>query len=190
MSRVRFTKVATPSTPPASTGEVFYSSTLSPAVPAFIQEDGTVLRLWDGWTMVIKAGDESVASSTTVQNDDDLFFTATSGAVYQVEMWLVYDNAAGGAPDLKLDLGEDATARGAFEGVGMSTADAAQAITALANQTATMTFGTATTKRMASLVGNHAGAGGTFRLRWAQNTSNGTATIVRAGSVLRYRRVY
>jgi hypothetical protein len=190
MSRLRLAKVSTPSNPPAGTGEVFYSQTLSPSQPAFIEEDGTVLRLWDGWTNVIKAADESVASSTAVQNDDELFFTATSGAVYQVELWLVYANAAGAAPDLKIDLGEDATARGAFESIGLSTADAAAATQFLANQTATATFGTAATKRMASISGNHAGNGGTFRLRWAQNTSNGTATIVYAGSLLRYRRVF
>ncbi len=49
MSRLRFNKIATPATPAASKGEVFYSSTLSPAAAAFIDESGAVTRLGGGW---------------------------------------------------------------------------------------------------------------------------------------------
>ncbi len=50
MSRLRFNKIATPATPASSKGEVFYSSTLSPANPAFIDESGKVTRLGGGWS--------------------------------------------------------------------------------------------------------------------------------------------
>ncbi len=49
MSRLRLNKIVTPATPAANKGELFYSSTLSPAAPAFIEEDGTVTRLGGGW---------------------------------------------------------------------------------------------------------------------------------------------
>lgn len=49
MSRLRFNKITTPATPAANKGEVFYSSTLSPASPAFIDENGKVARLGGGW---------------------------------------------------------------------------------------------------------------------------------------------
>jgi len=45
VSRVRFTKITTPSNPAASKGELFYSSTLSPAAPAFVDESGNVCRI-------------------------------------------------------------------------------------------------------------------------------------------------
>jgi hypothetical protein len=50
MSRLRFNKIVTPATPAANKGEVFYSSTLSPAAPAFIDEAGIVTRLGGGWS--------------------------------------------------------------------------------------------------------------------------------------------
>lgn len=154
-----------------------------------IDESGVVTTI-DGWAIVYKAADETVASSAVVQNDDELFFTALSGKTYEVEVDLVYDSPAGaGTPDIKVDLGEDATARGVFHGVGFSTADAAQDINALANQTATLTFGTAATKRGCRMRGLYTGAGGVFRVRWAQNTSGVNGTIVRSGSQLRYRLV-
>ncbi len=49
MSRLRFNKIATPATPAVNKGEVFYSSTLSPAAAAFIDESGAVTRLGGGW---------------------------------------------------------------------------------------------------------------------------------------------
>ena len=144
------------------------------------------------WGNVRKAADESVASSTTVQNDDELFFTAVSGGQYEIEVMLVYGSPAGGTtPDLKIDLGEDTTARGVVGTlVGFSNTDVAFGnVFGATNQTATWIFGTATTDRIAKLVGVHTGGGGTFRLRWAQNVSGVNATIVRAGSLIRYRRV-
>lgn len=49
MSRLRLNKIATPATPAASKGELYYSSTLSPATPAWINENGTVYRMGGGW---------------------------------------------------------------------------------------------------------------------------------------------
>lgn len=49
MSRLRFNKIATPATPAANKGEVYFSSTLSPAALAFINESGTVLRVGGNW---------------------------------------------------------------------------------------------------------------------------------------------
>lgn len=142
------------------------------------------------WTVVRKTADESVASSTVPQNDDELFFTAVAGAYYEVELLLVYASPAGGAtPDMKCDLGEDATARGAFQTTQFTPTDAASQTNILSDQSATFTPGTAAAKRMVFVEGHHVGAGGTFRLRWAQNTSGVNPTILYATSILRYRRI-
>lgn len=45
MSRVRFTKIATPSNPVATKGEMFYSSSLTPAAIAAVDESGNVMRV-------------------------------------------------------------------------------------------------------------------------------------------------
>jgi len=131
-----------------------------------------------------------VTSSIALQNDNELLFTPVSGGIYLIEIVLVYGNPVGaGTPDLKVALGEDTTARGVFNTVGLSTADAAAASQILANRTATATFGTAATNRAATLRGTITGNGGSFVVQWAQNTANANPTIVRAGSILRHERI-
>lgn len=142
------------------------------------------------WTQVLKTITESVDTSTVVQNDDELFFTAEAGKLYEIILCILYDSPAGGTtPDLKCDTGEDAAIRGQLNGIVVSTADAATAVGIASNQTATFAAGTVNSERMALFQGTHRGNGGTFRLRWAQNTSNANATRVLAGSFIRYRVV-
>lgn len=143
------------------------------------------------WTVIRKASDETRNNTTTTSNDSELFFTAVNGTVYEIELILIYqDVSGGGTPDVKIDLGEDATTgRGVFQITGVSIADAGATNPFQSNQTATGTMGTSATKRSALVRGTHVGAGGTFRLRWAQNTANATDTKILTGSVLRYRTV-
>lgn len=142
------------------------------------------------WTTVIKASDESVAGTTTVQNDDELFFATVNGAGYEFEFFLWYANPGGGTtPDLKAVLGEDGTNRGYAMWNGVSAADAVGVLAIRTNQLDTISAGTNTTNRALWIKGVYFAGGGTFRLLWAQVTSNVNPTIVRAGSLLRYRRI-
>lgn len=142
------------------------------------------------WTVVTKASDESVASSTALQADDELLFTAVSGGVYEIEAVVIYASPAGaGTPDLKIAAGEDATTRGEYYMQGLNTADAAGASGISINNTSANSFGTAAANRAINVFGNHVGNGGTFAIYWAQVNSGVNATVVRAGSVLRYRRL-
>lgn len=103
-------------------------------------------------------------------------------------MILIYASPGGaGTPDLKAELSEDATARGAIQWVSLGATDAAQTLTTTDVGGVTAVAGTAATKRVVRAVGTHVGGGGIFKLRWAQNTSNAQPTIVYTGSVLRYR---
>lgn len=141
-----------------------------------------------GWTVVRKNADESVASNT-MQDDDQLQFTATAGTPYEVELLAVYASPAGaGTPDIKTELSEDATARGSVMWVGLSTTDAAQTLSTTDVGGVTASFGTAAAKRVLRGLAHHVGAGGLFKFRWAQNTTTGASpTVVYTGSVLRYR---
>lgn len=113
-----------------------------------------------------------------------------SGGQYEIEIVLVFGSpAGGGTPDLKVDVGEDATARGSFASVASNPTGSVAQTLGFSNQTNAFTFGTDVTDRIAMISGCHYAAGGTFRVRWAQNTSHGNATIVRAGSLIRYRRI-
>ena len=141
------------------------------------------------WTaIVVKPSDESVATSTAMQNDDDFFFATVDLAHYEFEMVILYINTAGSTGDLKMDFGEDGNNRGAVMCVGINSADAAAVQSAITNQTGTIVLGAATGERTAVLRGAFRGAGGTWRMRWAQNSSSGTTKVL-AGSVFSYRRV-
>lgn len=144
------------------------------------------------WTDVVKGSDESVASSTAVQADDALFFTASANVNYEFEAWLIYASpVGGGTPDFGVAAGEDGTAtRGVMFPLGLQTNDAVQPTTTGAtDQARKWIFGTATTDRLAVVRGAHRGAGGTFQILWAQGTSNINNVTVRAGSLLRYRAI-
>ncbi len=45
MSQLKLNKIATPATPAAGKGSLFYSSTQSPAALCFIDENGVVMRI-------------------------------------------------------------------------------------------------------------------------------------------------
>jgi hypothetical protein len=144
-----------------------------------------------GWTVVRKSADEQVNNSATLQDDDALQFQTVSGQPYEVEVLVIYASPAGaGTPDIKCELSEDATARGAVQWLGLSTADAAQTLSTTDVGGVSATFGTAAAKRVARALAFHVGGGGLLKLRWAQNTSTaGQPTIVYTGSVLRYRAI-
>lgn len=141
---------------------------------------------WDA--TITKAATESVVSSVAVQNDDHLLIAGlTLDSVYLVEFLILYDGA--GAGDIKIDVGEDATIRGAFAVTGLTAANAAFSGSMLANQTETSTHGAFGVPQGIMLRGLYRSGGGTLRLRWAQGTSNASATRVLAGSKLRYALV-
>lgn len=146
------------------------------------------------WTIITKAGDESVTGSTTLQDDNDLLFSTASGALYEIELILLMTASTTG--DFKCALGETtAVNHGQSLGSGLG-ATGQTALTSIRHdQTGLIIAGTAggsgaTDARALLIKGTHVGQGGTLKLLWAQNTSDGAqATIVKAGSILRYRRL-
>jgi hypothetical protein len=143
-----------------------------------------------GWTIIRKTADESIANNT-IQDDDQLQFLTAAGACYEVEIVALYASPVGaGTPDLKTELSEDTTPRGAIMWLGLGTTDAAATTTTTDIGGASASFGTAATKRMMRGVGHHVGNGGPLKFRWAQATNSaGSPVIVYTGSILRYRQI-
>jgi hypothetical protein len=149
------------------------------------------------WTDVVAAADQSVASSTTVANDNELFFTMVANKLYAFEAHIIYNSPAGGTtPDFKFAFAGPATLTGArvLQASYLSLSDAngtAQNGIAL---TTTDAVGTATTARHIKLdgwafsTGGGVGASGLI-FQWAQNTSGVNPTVRLAGSVLRWRQL-
>lgn len=147
--------------------------------------------LGSGWTAIVqKQTDEQVASSIVLQNDDELFFTAVSGAWYEFELIVIYSQAAFNAgTSIVMDLGEDASKRGTAMTLLWSTVSLLGAVNSTTTNQSSFASGfLASTTQAAFAKGVHLGGGGTFRLRWAQSQSNVSPLIVYAGSLLRYRR--
>src|SRR5262245_12496724 len=167
------------------------------AIPTWVS--GQVLTASDvnSWFVPlakIKSGTESVTSSTTLQNDDDLFVTVTATGTYRVELLLMYD--ASTAADLKVGFTGPAgavlvgNASGLEIGATGSTNDFIGNITGISD---TVNFGGlgAGSTLSAVITGTlrTTGTGGTFQLQWAQVASGGTATRVFADSHMTLWRI-
>lgn len=149
--------------------------------------------------IVVKTADESVTSSTTLQDDNELLISLASGSSYLIEAHLLVSGAAAG--DVKTAWARTGTLNQIggrmVRGPGINTTDvtagAAAATTVGINRSS---GGNALTTALASGVDGTAISyisevftltsvvTGTLTLQWAQNTSSATATIMRAGSFL------
>jgi hypothetical protein len=139
--------------------------------------------------------DQSKTSDTTLADDAVLVATLSANKKYRLEFDVYWDSSA--TPDLKFDLNFTGTTTSIFYVVDNRsgpTANLATISTSAAPQSfactalnAVFTFNLSATSTVWEriVVGIEVGAsGGTFSLRWAQNTSNASATVRRRNSCL------
>lgn len=132
-----------------------------------------------------KSTDQPVTNSTTLVNDNALFIPVLANAVYRFDCFLKYEGGVSPA-DLKFAFTGPTGFAMNYELFGLAAggSSALGFVRAAAGSTAGTTgagniwgmtmLGTVTTSSTA----------GTLQLQWAQNTSNGVATIVHGGSIL------
>ena len=138
-------------------------------------------------TSVIKQSDESVTSSITLQNDDELLVALDANTFYTFEALLGYTGAAAG--DLKVAFTVPAGAAILVQGWGFDTPFAVTPVLTAANGSGTaLNFGCngTTVPVSAKIQGaiTTAATAGNLQLQFAQVSSNGTATTMKAGSRL------
>jgi len=138
-------------------------------------------KLINSGLSAVKSADESVTSSTTLQDDDDLQVTLAANGTYNIEFWIeIYSASA--TPDFKFQLIEpDGTFLGVRDFVwsaGVSTAFIDESSAATSALMIAGEYAFVNVKVLAKT----SGSGGVFKLQWAQNTSDGTATTVKSGS--------
>jgi hypothetical protein len=143
-----------------------------------------------------KTATESVTSSTVMQDDDHLTLTVADNAIYQVEMVVRYDGASGtGVGELKMQFVMPAGAgfTGLLHGHQFAAIDNTGDLIQAVLDGAVMQTGTrgASTFLAAHVVGMLVvgTTAGTFKLQWAQDSSNATPTRLIVGSHLSLRRV-
>lgn len=181
------------------TGMVSYLTTTSAG--------GRVLTVYDGsaWRSYFRAplfarktATESVTSNTTVQADDHLFVTLEANSTYVLDMWL--NGTGADAGDLKYNFTYPSGTSVAAGAATYNTAStgAAPVINSLGSAsdgtspTIDFTAGTIAGVSISVIVRGLVVVGataGNLALQWAQNSSNGTATTLDAGSYLMLTRV-
>lgn len=131
---------------------------------------------------VLKTANESVASSTTVQDDDHLFFTAVANATYIFECFLRVTTTA--TADFRFLWVEP---DGTFDFLW----HADSAPNGLVDEASPETLYQSGTNNVINFIGViRAGAtGGTFKLQWAQGSTSVSNTTVESGSWLKVIRV-
>lgn len=142
---------------------------------------------------VVKAANQAVTSSTTLVNDNELFLSVAASAVYQLDGWIPYDGAFS-AGDFKTDWSVPTGATMLWSPNGPSTGGSAlyTSNTVAAGTTVSIgTYGTGGAYTSASVRGRlvTSTTAGTLQFKWAQNSSNATATTVYAGAWIRLLRV-
>lgn len=136
-----------------------------------------------GVAIIVKPDDETVNTSSTLQNDDDFSFPVEANSAYLVE--IDYLMTSGTTPDFKwaFTLPSGATGRASYQvGASWSTNND---VTFAANVDGL----SGERLYLIHVLIETAGAAGTAQWQWAQNTSDASDTTVGANSVLRYRKV-
>jgi len=145
----------------------------------------------------IKQIDESVTSSVTFQDDDELFLDIEPYAVYEIVL-LAHFNSASSTPDIKATwtVSGDLAMLGMRTLLGQYTTTTSMVdsghirLTSYDNIAMTIPYGNDGTSSRNSPIHERflirAGAyGGRLQFQWAQNTSDATASIILAGSYIK-----
>lgn len=133
---------------------------------------------------VVKTADESVTSSTVLQDDDELVIALEANRRYKLEGVLLVNGTGGNPPGFKFQwsLPASATLDGfvttAVSSVSAFSEAAAKSYISSGNDDAIPVQGVLITD----------GTAGNATLQWAQNSSSGSATTVKAGSWIAIQR--
>lgn len=149
--------------------------------------------------LVQKTADETVTSSVTLQNDDELKFSAVASAIYVVDAWIfAYQGASSAtAIDINGDWSVPSGATGwkwcSGPALTMTNREAASMVTSLHGFGTDRNYGLDDSNNGVRihehLLINMSTTAGTVQYRWAQNTSSSSGTTVGAQSHLIIQRL-
>jgi len=132
---------------------------------------------------VIKGADQTLFSSTTLQNDSALIATLAANAGYMFACYLDFEGASGANLKWGWTVPSGCTMR--YVAVYANTSGTATvAGETQASTPAAQTTGAGNLQGLLMLGTVLAGSGGTLQLQWAQNTTNAVSNIVHAQSLL------
>lgn len=141
---------------------------------------------------VVKASDESVTSSTALQDDNDFQFAVTANAKYTFDAFVSYTGGTADSSDLKCTFSFPSGLTMKYGILYFITPGGALTLSITRIQTDTNTVQTSAVNEKYFLLRGIvlvSSTAGTLTFRWAQNTSNGTATTIKANSWFSLQRV-
>jgi len=164
-----------------------------------------LVRVGSSWKVLnalpiwaVKSASESVANSTTPQDDDELFVTVQPNSTYLFQCSL----EVSGSPDADMRISWSAPSGATFHWSAQSpwiaqtdVTHSTISITSMTSATAAADIAVYSTSGLAHaqviIVGMcmTGSSGGTVRLRWAQTSANATPTVVNPTSNLLFQRV-
>lgn len=141
-----------------------------------------------------KAADETISSSTTLQDDNDLFFPMVVSGKYKFELELFVSTPTGA--DLKIAINGPAGVTnllayvmdGRLTNAANVNTETQNAISAIATAVDVTLGVTSYWLRIAGIIENGVNAGN-FTFQWAQRVSNGGSTSILKGSSLYARKI-
>lgn len=140
-------------------------------------------RFEPGIVFARKAANEDVTSSTTLQNDDELLFTAGANEKWSIFIFLLYSAAAAGAtPGFKVGWSGPSGATADWHRLGRNAAEVVQLDYYVTQESEEATTTTDPFLIWGSL--KMGSTGGTVNFQWAQANSSVSATTVETGSTL------
>lgn len=146
---------------------------------------------------VLKSADESVTSSTALQNDNHLLYTIGAVGTYVADLYLFGTSAANAAGDLNVGFSfPTGTLHYSATGLGLTLASGNDGtvtppgLLSATSGTSVLGVGLSTSTLF---VWVHAiltaTATGTLQFMWCQNSSNASASTLKAGSHMTVRQV-
>jgi len=137
-----------------------------------------------GISSVRKSGNQSVSSSTVLVNDTQLFVPLAASTAYGFNIFVFYTGAATGTGDIKMAWSLPSGATMTYQWLIDNLSNATQM--GQGNGGVLFCGSNGAVVQAASMQGSilTSTTVGNLQLQWAQDTSNATATVVQAGSIL------
>ncbi len=137
----------------------------------------------------VKSADESLSSSTTLQDDDDLQFSANANEKWYVDILLDLSGSAGGIKCAMVIPSGTMALNMCTNLTSGNTSHVHEWLRTSGSATSSITITNNVTSVNIRGVIAVGASGGSIKLRWAQSTSSATATLVKTNSVLKYTRI-
>jgi hypothetical protein len=149
---------------------------------------------------IAKTADETINSSTTLQNDDHLVLPVVANAVYKFELDLYMIESTDFVGDFKMSFTCPTGATFDMHGSGAHITDLSAGTSsngewigklATSSAAASLSFGVGTSLTGVRVYGRlvMSSTAGNFQMQWAQNASDATGTTLKAGSIMTMTRI-